>query len=232
MKQLIIQQFTQPMSYRPTWNAMRYFTDRRDKKTFDQLWLLEHPPVFTQGQAGKAEHILNPKNIPVEQSDRGGQVTYHGPGQLIAYTLFDIHRLKINTRCLVRTLEKVIIDCLKGLKIHSVAREEAPGIYINQAKIASIGLRVRRGCAYHGIAFNIDMDLTPFSSINPCGYHGLPITQVKDLVPEAYLNSIQQQIIPYFMHHFGYNQSIILNQSHLDDSMDPKKNNYKEQRTL
>ncbi len=232
MKQLIIQQFTKLMGYRATWKAMQHFTDCRDETTSDQLWLLEHPPVFTQGQAGKAEHILNPQHIPIEQSDRGGQVTYHGPGQLIAYTLFDIHRLKINTRFLVRTLENVIIDCLKGLKIHSEAREDAPGIYIDQAKIASIGLRVRRGYAYHGIAFNIDMDLTPFSYINPCGYHGLPMTQVKDLVPKVCLSSIQQQIIPYFIHHFGYNQFTLLNRSHLGNLMNYREKNYKEQRIL
>lgn len=212
MKKLIIRQFTKPLQYESTWHAMRDFTDQRDETTPDELWLLEHPPVFTQGQAGKPEHILNPNQIPVVQTDRGGQVTYHGPGQLVAYTLFDIDRLGISTRPLVRTIEKVVIDCLAELGISSEAREDAPGIYVGDAKICSIGLRVRRGRAYHGIAFNIDMDLKPFSFINPCGFSGMKMIQVKDLAPQETLLRIQQKIIPNFVRHFGYNQPVILEQ--------------------
>lgn len=210
MSKLIIRQFTDCLDYETTWQAMRQFTDHRDENTPDELWLLEHFPVFTQGQAGKAEHILNPNNIPVVQTDRGGQVTYHGPGQLIAYTLFDIQRLGISTRSLVRTIEQVVIDCLAELNIQAEAREDAPGIYVERAKICSIGLRVRRGCAYHGIAFNIDMDLTPFSYINPCGYRGLKMTQIRDFVPAVTLANIRQKIIPLFLRHFRYNQPVVL----------------------
>lgn len=216
MKKLIVRQFKNLQDYETIWQAMRDFTDQRNEETDDELWLLEHPPVFTQGQAGKAEHILNSKNIPVVQTDRGGQVTYHGPGQLVAYTLFDINRLGISTRPFVRTIEKVVIDCLAQMHIDSKAREDAPGIYVNDAKICSIGLRVRRGCAYHGIAFNIDMDLTPFSYINPCGFRHLKMTQVKDLAPHTSLLAIREKIIPYFTSHFGYNQPIILEQDALE----------------
>ncbi|MCB1827228.1 MAG: lipoyl(octanoyl) transferase LipB [Coxiellaceae bacterium] len=217
MKQLIIRKFTQALDYESTWEAMRDFTDQRDDNTPDELWLLEHPPVFTQGQAGKPEHILNPNQIPVVQTDRGGQVTYHGPGQLVAYTLFDINRLGISTRPLVRTIEQVVIDCLAELQINAEAREDAPGIYVNDAKICSIGLRVRRGRSYHGIAFNIDMDLTPFSYINPCGYRGMRMTQVKDLAPQTSINDIQEKIIPYFIQQFGYNQPVIQEQDRLHE---------------
>jgi len=216
MPRLIIRKFTEQLDYEPTWQAMREFTDRRDKNTADELWLLEHPPVFTQGQAGKPEHILNPNNIPVVQTDRGGQVTYHGPGQLVAYTLFDINRMGLSTRPLVRTIEKVVIECLTELNISARAREDAPGIYVGEAKICSIGLRVRRGRSYHGIAFNIDMDLTPFTYINPCGYRGMKMVQVKNFAPQETIESIQDKIIPYFIQHFGYNQPEILTQDTLE----------------
>jgi len=221
MSELIIRKFTQPLDYEPTWQAMRYFTDTRDKNTPDELWLLEHPPVFTQGQAGKPEHILNAKNIPVVRTDRGGQVTYHGPGQLVVYTLFDIERLGISTRPLVRTIEKVVVDCLSELGVKSAAREDAPGIYVDGAKICSIGLRVRRGCSYHGIAFNVDMDLTPFTYINPCGYRDMKMLQVKDLAPAETMASIQDKIIPYFLEHFGYNPPVILTQDALEPIHEP-----------
>src|SRR3990167_7390515 len=145
---------------------MQEFTDSRDENTPDEIWLLEHPPVFTQGLAGKPEHILNPHAIPVVQTDRGGQVTYHGPGQLVVYTLIDLKRKHLHTREFVRTLEKCVIDVLSELSIAAVSKCDAPGVYVNNEKICSIGLRVRKGCSYHGIAFNIDMDLTPFSYIN------------------------------------------------------------------
>ena len=221
MSTLIIRQFTEPLDYKPTWQAMRAFTDCRDANTPDELWLLEHPPVFTQGQAGKPEHILNRHNIPVVQTDRGGQVTYHGPGQLVAYTLFDINRLGMSTRPLVRTIEKVVIDCLAELNITAHAREDAPGIYVNEAKICSIGLRVRHARSYHGIAFNIDMDLAPFSYINPCGFRGLKMAQVKDFAPKETFESIREKIIPYFIAHFGYNHPMIITQNALEPLHEP-----------
>ncbi len=164
--------------YVPTWRAMQDFTDRRDAGTPDELWLVEHPPVFTQGQSGKAEHVLAPGDIPVVQVDRGGQVTYHGPGQLVAYTLVDLKRRGIGVRSLVCRLEAAVIAVLAQYGVEGERREGAPGIYVGGAKIASLGLRVRRGCSFHGLAFNVDMDLEPFGRINPCGYEGLQVTQL------------------------------------------------------
>ncbi len=177
MMPLIVRQLGE-QPYLDTWQAMRELTDARTKDTPDELWLLEHPPVFTQGQAGKAEHILNPGDIPVIQTDRGGQVTYHGPGQIIAYPLIDLRRRGLSIRDIVSTLEQSVIDLLAEYNIHAAARRDAPGVYIDGAKIASIGLRVRKGCSYHGLSFNVDMDLAPFSRINPCGYENLPVTQL------------------------------------------------------
>jgi len=159
---------------------MREFTDARDANTPDELWIVEHTPVYTLGQAGKKEHILNPKNIPVIQTDRGGQVTYHGPGQLVIYLLFDIKRRKIGVRGLVTAIESSIIDLLKKYNITAQAKCDAPGVYVGDDKICSIGLRIRRGCSYHGLAFNINMDISPFLGINPCGYAGLKMIQLKD----------------------------------------------------
>jgi len=167
--------------YEPTWRAMQSFTDRRGASTPDELWLLEHFPVYTQGQAGRPEHILDPGAIPVVQIDRGGQVTYHGPGQLVAYLLLDLRRAGLGVRRLVHMLELSVIDLLAGYGIESVARPDAPGVYVNDAKIAAIGLRVRRGCSYHGLALNVCMDLEPFSGIDPCGYPGQTVTQIVDL---------------------------------------------------
>lgn len=167
--------------YEPTWAAMRAFTDARDAHTPDELWLLEHPPVYTQGQAGKPEHILNPGTIPVVQSDRGGQVTYHGPGQLIAYPLLDLERLGIGIRRLVTTLEEVVIVQIAGYGLRGERRDGAPGVFVDGAKVASIGMKVRRGCTFHGLALNVDLDLSPFDRINPCGYAGQPMTRLVDL---------------------------------------------------
>lgn len=171
------------VDYLDCWHAMQQFTDNRTAETEDALWLVEHPPVFTQGQAGRPEHVLHPGDIPVVQTDRGGQVTYHGPGQLVAYVLVDLRRLKIGVRKLVAALEGAVIDLLAGLEIAAQARPDAPGVYVDGAKIASVGLRVRHGCSYHGIALNLDLDLAPFARINPCGYAGLPMTRLVDLVP-------------------------------------------------
>ena len=164
--------------YEPVWRAMQEFTDGREAHTTDELWLVEHPPVFTQGQAGKAEHVLAPGDIPVVQVDRGGQVTYHGPGQIVAYPLVDIRQRKLGVRDLVTRIEQAIIDVLAVYQVSAERIKGAPGIYVGGAKIASLGLRVRRGCVFHGLAFNIDMDLEPFQRINPCGFEGLEVTQL------------------------------------------------------
>jgi lipoyl(octanoyl) transferase len=170
--------------YQTTWDAMRQFTDSRTADTVDELWLLEHPPVFTQGQAGKAEHLLSPGNIPVVQADRGGQVTYHGPGQLVGYCLFDLRRLGLGPRALVEGVEDALVSVLQQLDIPAAANRDAHGVYIDGKKIASIGLRIRKGCSYHGFALNVDMDTEPFHRINPCGYSGLEMTQVRDFLGE------------------------------------------------
>lgn len=169
--------------YEPVWLAMRDFTDQRSTDTPDELWLVEHPPVFTQGLAGKPEHLLNPGNIPVVQTDRGGQVTYHGPGQVVAYPLLDLKRSGLGVRCLVDRLEQAMIDVLAAWDISAARRDGAPGVYVGPAKIGSIGLKIRHERSYHGLAFNVDMDLSPFALINPCGYAGLAMTRVVDHRP-------------------------------------------------
>ncbi|MES1941939.1 lipoate-protein ligase B [Salinisphaera sp. T5B8] len=170
-----------PQPYEPVWRAMQDFADTRDDDTPDALWLLNHVPVFTQGKNGRAEHVLAPGDIPVVPIDRGGQVTYHGPGQIMAYVMVDLRRLGIGIRSLVTALEQAMIATLAGYDIDAFAKPDAPGVYVDAAKIGSIGLRVRRGTSYHGLALNVDMDLEPFSRIDPCGYHGLAMTQVADL---------------------------------------------------
>ncbi|MCG8426844.1 MAG: lipoyl(octanoyl) transferase LipB [Chromatiales bacterium] len=167
--------------YESVWEAMREFTNTRTDQTVDELWVVEHPPVFTLGQAGKPEHLLNPGDIPVINCDRGGQVTYHGPGQLVVYLLINLKRAGLGVRQLVTLIEQAIITQLNDYGIEATAKPEAPGVYVNDAKIAALGLRVRRGCSYHGLSFNIDMDLEPFQRINPCGYPDLQITQLADL---------------------------------------------------
>ena len=166
--------------YTQVWHAMQRFTDERNEQTSDELWLLEHPAVFTQGQAGKAEHLLLPGDIPVVKVDRGGQVTYHGPGQLVVYVLLDIKRRKLGVRELVTMLEQVLIELLAQHGATANARPDAPGVYIDGKKIASLGLRVRKGCTFHGLALNVDMDLSPFNRINPCGYAGMQMIQSRD----------------------------------------------------
>lgn len=187
------------VDYLKTWREMQDFTDARDKDTADEFWFLQHPPVYTLGKNGKPEHILNARDIPVVNSDRGGQVTYHGPGQIVVYTLLDLNRLKIGVRELVTLMEQSIIDLLADYGIESCARRDAPGVYVNNAKIAALGLRVRKGCSLHGLAFNVDMDLEPFSRINPCGYEGLEVTQLNDLVKdieiEEVVGNLQQQLL-------------------------------------
>jgi lipoyl(octanoyl) transferase len=158
---------------------MREFTDARDADTEDELWLLQHPSVFTQGQAGRAEHLLDPGEIPVVQADRGGQVTYHGPGQWVVYLLLDLRRLHFGVRDLVDLIEQSVVRVLEPLGIAAAPRRDAPGVYVGEAKIAALGLRVRRGCCFHGLALNVDMDLAPFERINPCGYEGMAVTSVR-----------------------------------------------------
>lgn len=191
--------------YLTTLQAMREFTDNRDASTPDEMWLLEHSPVFTQGQNGKPEHLLQSGPIPVVKTDRGGQITYHGPGQLVVYTLIDIQRKHSNVRTLVTQLEQAVIDYLSTYHIEASAKHDAPGVYCEDKKICSIGLRIRRGRAYHGIAFNVNMDLTPFSHINPCGYAGLQMTQLSDLGGPSDVHIVGQELITYLMNNLGYN---------------------------
>lgn len=181
--------------YQDTWNAMKAFTAERDGSVTDELWCLEHPRVYTQGQAGKPEHILNPGDIPVIQVDRGGQVTYHGPGQLVVYPLIGLSRRKLGVRTLVTGIEQAIVRTLAGFGIESAARADAPGVYVGEAKIASLGLRIRRGCSFHGLALNVDMDLEPFKRINPCGYSDLAMCQISDFVPGVSIVDIEKQLV-------------------------------------
>jgi lipoyl(octanoyl) transferase len=173
---------------------MRDFTDQRSPEQADELWLVEHQPVFTQGQAGKPEHLLASSDIPVIQADRGGQVTYHGPGQLVAYPLLNIRRRKLGVRQLVSVIEQTIIDTLALYQISAFAKPDAPGVYIEHKKIASLGLRIRKGCSFHGLALNIDMDLSPFLLINPCGYAGLEMAQLSDYVDSPNIEQVAEQL--------------------------------------
>jgi len=183
------------VEYEPTLQAMKQFTAARNAETRDEIWLLQHPSVYTQGLAGKPEHLLCANEIPVIKIDRGGQITYHGPGQIIAYLLLDLRRWKLNVRELVRLMEQAVIDLLAQHGVHAQGREDAPGVYVNDAKIASLGLKIKNGCCYHGIAFNVDMDLVPFSFINPCGFAGLRVTQAKDVGIRTPLNEIECQLV-------------------------------------
>lgn len=167
--------------YEPIWRDMQQFTVNRTPETEDELWIVEHPPVYTLGLSGKREHLLNTGNIPIIQSDRGGQVTYHGPSQVVIYTLLDLTRLKLNIRQLVSLLEQAMIDVLSSYGIDSKARADAPGVYVRAKKIGSIGIRIKKNCSYHGLSLNNNMDLRPFSGINPCGYADLKVTQLADL---------------------------------------------------
>jgi len=189
--------------YEPVWRAMQAFTDARGPETPDELWVLEHDPVFTLGQAGKWEHVLLPGDIPVVPVDRGGQVTYHGPGQIVAYPLFDLRRMKIGVRELVTRIEQAIIDTLDTWNIVAARRDGAPGVYVGDAKVAALGLRVRRGCSFHGLAFNVAMDLEPFHRINPCGYQGLAVTQVLDLGGPGSLAAVEAILIGELARQFG-----------------------------
>ena len=185
--------------YMPIWQKMQDFTDTRDENTPDEIWLVEHESVFTQGQAGKDEHLLSPGDIEVIKVDRGGQVTYHGPGQQMMYVLFNLRRLKIGVRELVTWLEECIIESLAEHGIDAYAKADAPGVYVNDSKIASLGLRVRRGCSFHGLALNVNMDLSPFLRINPCGYAGMNMVQTKELNGPQNLEAAGQGLVKHMI---------------------------------
>lgn len=193
--------------YSPVSQAMHNFTNCRDSATTDEIWLVQHQQVFTQGQAGRAEHVLVPGDIPVIQSDRGGQVTYHGPGQQVMYVMVDLKRKRIGVRQLVSALENTVINTLLHFHIASRARPDAPGVYVGDRKICSLGLRIRQGCSFHGLALNVAMDLEPFRRINPCGYAGMEMTQVSDLGAAVTLEDIGPQLIEQFTRQLGYRQT-------------------------
>ena len=198
--------------YEPTWQAMQRFTDERKLKpdTQDEVWLVQHPPVFTQGQAGKAEHLLLPGDIPVVKSDRGGQVTYHGPGQLVAYLMLDVRRLGYGVRELVTRMEQCLIDLLASYGVSAAAKADAPGVYVDGAKIASLGLRIRNGCSFHGLALNVDMDLEPFRRINPCGYAGLAMTQLRDHAGPIEFAEVGARLRSQLVKHLDYAEQTTL----------------------
>jgi lipoyl(octanoyl) transferase len=186
--------------YVTTWRAMQTFTQQRDASTPDEIWLLQHPPVYTQGLAGKPEHLLRADTgIPVVKIDRGGQITYHGPGQLVAYLLLDMKRRHLSVRPLVRKMEAAVINLLDGFNIAAQYRADAPGVYVNESKIAALGLRIKNGCCYHGLALNIDMNLTPFDAINPCGYAGLQVTQLRDLGVRDAFESVSEKLTQHLL---------------------------------
>lgn len=192
------------LPYEPTWHAMQRFTAEREAATPDEVWLLEHERVFTQGQAGKAEHVLFPGDIPVVQVDRGGQVTYHGPGQLVAYLLLDVRRSGIGVRDLVSRIEQSLIGLLSSYGVTAVSKPDAPGVYVDGAKIASLGLRIRNGRSFHGLALNVDMDLEPFRRINPCGYAGMAMTQLSQLAGPIALADVRERLRGELVERLGY----------------------------
>jgi lipoyl(octanoyl) transferase len=203
MNELIVRELGR-RDYESVWQAMQDFTKARDDSTADELWFVEHPPVYTQGVSGKAEHVLDPHGIPVVQSNRGGQVTYHGPGQVVAYVLFDLRRKKMGVRDLVSQLENAVIGLLQGYGVNATARKDAPGVYVDGAKVAALGLRVSQGCSYHGLALNVDMDLTPFQWINPCGYRELKVTRLRDLGIHDSLPEIKAKLLDFLAADMGY----------------------------
>ena len=188
-----------PTPYLPTWQAMQDFTAQRTADTPDEIWLTEHPPVFTQGLAGKPEHLLRETGIPLVKIDRGGQITYHGPGQLVVYLLLDLRRRRYKVRELVTRIEQAVIDLLAGFGIHGERRAGAPGGYVAGAKVCALGLRVKNGCTYHGLALNVEMDLAPYAAINPCGYPGMAVTQLRDLCGEGNLAKVGEALLLHLL---------------------------------
>jgi len=195
--------------YEPTWRAMQRFTDQRNDSTPDEIWFLEHSPVFTLGLNASREHLLAPRDIPVVQTDRGGQVTYHGPGQLVIYPLIDLKRLRLGVRALVVALENAIIAYVAGYGVNASGSRRAPGVYVDGAKLASIGLRIRRGSSYHGIALNVALDPEPFERINVCGYRGLAVTRLIDLGVGADVDTVARELTPYLLRHLGFETNYI-----------------------
>ncbi|WP_416427061.1 lipoyl(octanoyl) transferase LipB [Pseudomonas sp. App30] len=198
------------VAYEPVWHAMQRFTDQRTPATGDEVWLVQHPAVFTQGQAGKAEHLLVPGDIPVVQVDRGGQVTYHGPGQLVAYLLLDVRRLGYGVRELVTRIEQTLVALLDEYGVPAAAKADAPGVYVQGEKIASLGLRIRNGCSFHGLALNVDMDLAPFRRINPCGYAGLAMTQLCDHAGQIEYAEVGARLRAQLVKHLDYAEQTTL----------------------
>lgn len=198
------------MDYEPVWHAMQRFTNERGTSALDEIWLVEHLPVFTQGQSGKSEHLLFPGGIPVVQVDRGGQVTYHGLGQLVAYLLLDVRKLGFGVRDLVSRMETCLIELLASYGVNAVARPGAPGVYVDGAKIASLGLRIRHGCSFHGLALNVDMDLAPFRRINPCGYAGLVMTQLSDHTAPIKFAEVSDRLRAQLVKHLDYAEQTTL----------------------
>lgn len=188
------------VEYQPTWEAMKRFTDERTVETRDEIWLVQHPPTYTQGLAGLPEHLLNATEIPVVKIDRGGQITYHGPGQIVAYLLLDLRRWRLNVRELVSLMEQAVVDLLGEYGVAAKNRLDAPGVYVGNAKIASLGLKIKRGCCYHGLALNVDMNLAPYNSINPCGYSGLRVTQCVELGITAGMSELQAELAQNLIH--------------------------------
>lgn len=189
--------------YVPLWREMQAFTDNRDENTADEIWFVEHPPVFTMGLNASEDHLLAPGEIPVVQIDRGGQVTFHGPGQLMVYPLVDLRRSNIGVRKLVTALEQSVVDLVAEFKVTAAARADAPGVYVDDEKLASVGLRIRRGASFHGMALNVSIDLEPFSRINPCGYAELQMTDLHRLAIELSLEEAAERLLPHFLRHLG-----------------------------
>jgi lipoyl(octanoyl) transferase len=200
------------VEYQPTWDAMKRFTAERTTHTRDEIWLVQHPPVYTQGLAGKPEHLLHRTDIPLVKIDRGGQITYHGPGQIVAYLLLDMRRWKIGVRELVSLMEQSVIDLLGEYGVAAQSRPDAPGVYVDGAKIAALGLKIKNGYCYHGLSFNVDMDLGPFANINPCGYAGLRVTQACELGITAGISELQAELAQNLIH--GLQQHLERKQSH------------------
>jgi len=189
--------------YEPVFQKMQRFSDQRSVDTSDEIWILEHYPVYTLGRAAKKNHILDPGEIPIVQIDRGGQVTYHGPGQIVIYLLLDVRRNKLGVRQIVTAMENAVIDLLKSESINSSSRPDAPGVYVNDEKIAALGLRIKRGMSYHGLCFNVDMDLSPYDGINPCGFENLKVTQLNDLLADYSLQDVKQKLTSQLIQHLN-----------------------------
>jgi lipoyl(octanoyl) transferase len=196
--------------YVKTWQTMKSFTDSREECVIDEFWLVQHPPVYTLGQSGKVEHLLTPSDIPVVHSDRGGQVTYHGPGQLVCYLLLDVRRLRFGVRGLVTAMEQSIIQLINSYGVIAESKAEAPGVYVDGKKLAALGLRIRKGCSYHGLSLNVDMDLGPFSNINPCGYKGLEVIDMKGLGIDRPMTEVMEDLTDILIRQIGYDVGLIL----------------------